>query len=140
LILSILSLPYSFWNIAQQNRYARRQKVIAQLQHEGGRHLIIVRYAADVSNSVEWVYNQADIDNAQIVWARETTTTEDRVLMNYFKDRRVWLLRIDKHQTQLLPYAFSADSQFPDSRSSSLSRAHEKSDNDVLPTGLLTIS
>jgi hypothetical protein len=110
LILSVLSLPYSFWNIAQQNRYARRQKVIARLQQEGGTHLIIVRYAADVSNPVEWVYNEADIDHAQIVWARETDTTGDHDLTNYFKDRHVWLLQVDKGQTRLLPYVFSANS------------------------------
>jgi len=44
---------------------------------------------------MEWVYNQADIDNAKIVWARDMGPTDNVELIRYFKDRSVWLLQPD---------------------------------------------
>ncbi|MEY2531515.1 MAG: hypothetical protein QOI96_1600, partial [Verrucomicrobiota bacterium] len=53
LILSALSLPHTFWRVAQENdsRYARRNQIVTQLQHEGGKHLIIVHYPPNLSSS-----------------------------------------------------------------------------------------
>jgi Protein of unknown function (DUF475) len=111
LILSALSLPHTFWRIGQLNnpRFARRNQIVTRLEHEGGKHLIIVRYAPNVSNSVEWVYNQADIDRARVIWAREMDPAQNRKLLDYFKDRRAWLLQVDTSKTQLLPYLPIAD-------------------------------
>jgi hypothetical protein len=103
-ILSALSLPLTAWSVAQQNRYARRNNMIARLEHEGGKHLVVVRYDPADDNLVEWVYNAADIDDAQIVWARELDAAQNRELLNYFKDRRVWLLQVSRRSTHLAPY------------------------------------
>jgi hypothetical protein len=106
LILSALSLPYTFWRVAHEYdvRYARRNQIVTQLQHEGGKHLIIVRYAPKLSSSGEWVFNEADIDNARVIWAREMDPAENRKLLDYFKDRRVWLLQVGAEETRLIPY------------------------------------
>lgn len=104
IILSILSLPYTCWAIAEQNRYVRRHQIVSQMQHYGGRHLVIVRYAPDAVDPVEWVYNRADIDSSEIVWARELDPAGNQELMNYFKDRRVWMLHVGNRQTTLTPY------------------------------------
>jgi hypothetical protein len=111
LILSALSLPHTFWRIAEQNNahYAYRNQIVTRLQQEGGKHLIIVRYAPNLSNSGEWVYNQADIDNARVIWAREMDPSENRKLLNYFKDRRVWLLQVNADETRLVPYPLMGD-------------------------------
>lgn len=111
LILSALSLPHTFWRVAQENdpRYAHRNQIITHLQHEGGKHLIIVHYAPNLSSSGEWVYNEADIDNARVIWAREMDPAENRKLLDYFKDRRVWLLQVDAEETRLIPYPFAGD-------------------------------
>jgi hypothetical protein len=103
-ILSILSLPYTCWAIAEQNRYVRRNHLVAQMRHYGGRHLVIVRYAPDAVNPVEWVHNLAEIDNSEIVWARELNPASDQQLLDYFKDRRVWMLHVGNRQTTLTPY------------------------------------
>lgn len=104
LILSVFSLPHTFWSVAQQNRYARRNQIISRLQHEGGKHLVIVHYDPNDNNSVEWVYNASAIDDSQIVWAREMEAAQNRELLNYFKDRRPWLLQVSRRSTHLVPY------------------------------------
>ena len=71
--------------------------------------MIIVRYESAGDNGVEWVYNAADIDNSQIVWARELDPTEDGELVSYFKDRRVWLLSVNRGSTRLIPYPSSSN-------------------------------
>jgi hypothetical protein len=73
-----------------------------QLAASTHRDLVFVRYAENHNFHNEWVYNKSDIDNAEVVWAREISPRKALDLMAYFSDRRVWLL--------------SADGQHPDRR------------------------
>jgi hypothetical protein len=74
-----------------------RAALARQLQHEGGKHLIVVRYASARPNGLgheEWVFNGADLDGAPVVWARAIGPDEDRRLLDYFADRNAWLLEV----------------------------------------------
>jgi hypothetical protein len=84
---------------------AMRARLLAGLEQQGGRHLILVRYALGHSPHAEWVYNEADIDQAPVVWARELDAEQNRVLLDYFKDRQVWLLEADVEPQRLVVYA-----------------------------------
>ncbi len=89
--------------------WAQRQQIIDQLHRDGGKHLIVIRYAPKVANTPtfgyrDWTRNSADIDGQQIVWAREMDAEHNRRLLDYFADRRVWLLDVDIGGTKLLPY------------------------------------
>jgi hypothetical protein len=72
-----------------------RPQLIASLQRQGGRHLIVVRYKPTHYIHAEWVYNDADIDGSPVVWARDMGAEKNRELLDYFQDRRVWLLEPD---------------------------------------------
>lgn len=81
-----------------------RSPFIKWLNRQVGRHLVIVRYKPAHNVHQEWVYNEADIDHARIVWAREMDEASNRRLLQYFKDRRAWLLEPDDIPLKLSEY------------------------------------
>ena len=81
-----------------------RARIAAQLKQQPGRQLAIVRYAPSHDFFEEWVYNQASIDGADVVWARELDDAGNRALIRYFKDRRVWLVQPDANPATVSPY------------------------------------
>jgi hypothetical protein len=83
---------------------AARQSVMQALEQQPGRQLVMVRYSPEHDPQNEWVYNRANIDTASIVWAREMSPAQDRPFLEYFRDRRVWLLEPDLSPPQLSRY------------------------------------
>jgi hypothetical protein len=82
-----------------------RDRILAQLGKAGGRHLVIVHYGDRHNPYKEWVYNDANIDGSPVVWARAMDADNDRNLVSYFADRRVWLLEADRVPPVLAPYS-----------------------------------
>jgi hypothetical protein len=81
-----------------------RASIVKQLEVNSGRHLVIVRYAADHMVDHELVYNGAEIDDSKIVWAREIPGQDMAPLLDYFRDRKVWLLEADLRPPELEEY------------------------------------
>ena len=82
-----------------------RARVLSRLSAMDGKQLAIVRYRPD-HNAVmnEWVYNRADIDGSKVVWARDMDPAENRELLQYFHDRRAWLVEADEVPPKVSPY------------------------------------
>ncbi len=84
---------------------ARHGKIERKLlDQNGGRHLIVVRYTGTQNPHEEWVYNRADIDASDVVWAHDMGVEENRKLIDYFKGRTVWLFLPDVDPESLAPY------------------------------------
>jgi hypothetical protein len=84
---------------SSMNPMQHRAELERRLQAERGKHLVLVRYSdhnREPSIHYEWVYNGADIDNSQIVWARELDDERNRELLEYFRKRKVWLADPDQ--------------------------------------------
>jgi hypothetical protein len=76
-----------------------RARMLAELKKDGEPHLVIVRYPAKYPwTKGEWVYNEADIDRAKVVWAREMDADQNLRLLEYFNDRQVWLLEVGQNR------------------------------------------
>jgi hypothetical protein len=82
----------------------QRARVLRELAAKGGQHLVLVRYRMSHDCGDEWVYNAADIDRAPVVWAREMDPTSNRKLVDYFRNRKVWLVQPDARPPLLSPY------------------------------------
>jgi hypothetical protein len=103
----VISLAQQTQFKTEHNWSLERARILDQLKNNGGRHLMVVRYGSEHSwRHGEWVYNEAKIDDAEVVWAREMDSTQDRRLLKYFRDRRVWLIEVNGNQSpvKLLPY------------------------------------
>jgi 4-amino-4-deoxy-L-arabinose transferase-like glycosyltransferase len=71
-----------------------RARIALSLAKEPGRQLVLVRYLPHHRVDDEWVENEADIDHAKTVWARDPGPGQDRDLLDYFRDRTVWRLTV----------------------------------------------
>jgi hypothetical protein len=87
-----------------QPRNARRAQVEDELAEKLGQHVILVRYTDNHSPHEEWVYNGANIDGQDVVWAHDLGPDADRQLLDYYKDRHVWLLQPDINAVRLDSY------------------------------------
>jgi len=81
-----------------------RARIVKQLEGAPDRNLVIVRYTERHSVDDEWVYNSADIDHSKFVWAREIPGQNPQPLLDYFRDRKVWLVEADASPPQYRPY------------------------------------
>ena len=96
--------PFPTWcTLGDTN--TERATMLAELERRPGHHLVIVRYGPHASADLhDWVYNHADIDSAKVVWARDMGPAQNEDLINYFRDRHVWLVHADESPPRLLPY------------------------------------
>jgi hypothetical protein len=82
----------------------QRAAILKDLQRQPGQQLVIVRYKDTHDIHDEWVYNDADIDSAKVVFARELHTEQDSKLIKYFQNRHIWLVEPDASPIDLKPY------------------------------------
>jgi hypothetical protein len=87
-----------------QPRNARRAQVEDELADKLGQHVIVVRYTDPHSPHEEWVYNGANIDGQDVVWAHDLGSVANRQILDYYKDRHFWLLQPDINPLHLDPY------------------------------------
>jgi hypothetical protein len=82
----------------------QRVAVNRQLAATPGKLLVFVSYWPQHIFQNEWVYNEADIDRARVVWVRDLGDTEDEKLRHYYPDRTVLLLEPDARPPRLTPW------------------------------------
>lgn len=88
-------------NVASRSDWSQqRQRIIESLQSEPGNHVVLVEYGPQHSIHTEWVYNGADIDESRVVWARDRGEGNNGPLLDYFRDRRIWRLRVSAIQVE----------------------------------------
>jgi hypothetical protein len=90
----------------ETGRQSPRMIAMREAMKSGGRHLILVRYSDDKpGRSNDCVYNSADIDASEVVWARDMGETKNRELVNYYQgSRKIWLYHPDIDPATLIPY------------------------------------
>ena len=78
---------------AAETRNGDRFQALQQLEAVPGEHLVLVSYGPENMNGDVWLFNEANIDAARIVWARDSSPEARRALLEYYPDRTVWTLR-----------------------------------------------
>ncbi len=95
---------YETWDVINHSDPGSRILVNQELARSPGKQLVFVRYWPNHIFQDEWVYNAADIDSAQIVWARDLGASENEELQRYYPGRTVWLLEPDARPAKLSRY------------------------------------
>ncbi len=85
-----------------------RKPVEQELAAMPGEHLVLVRYSKDHNSGEEYVYNEADIDHAKTVWAREIPGRDLAPMLAYFRNRDVLVYEPDEDDLMLTPYSADA--------------------------------
>jgi hypothetical protein len=85
-----------------------RARMLSELSRLPGRQLVIVRYGPrhDLWYH-EWVFNEADLETAKVLWARDMGPAQNEELVDYFHDRHVWLLEADDTFPRVVPYGLN---------------------------------
>jgi hypothetical protein len=83
---------------------SNKTRILAMLESKGGKHLVIVKPKIDPNNLFQWIYNAAGIDASPVVWARDMGSRENQALLDYFRDRQVWLLDPNVEPPRIMPY------------------------------------
>jgi hypothetical protein len=86
---------------------AKRSEIQQQLEGLPGKHLLLVRYGTNHFPDDEWVYNSPDIAHSKVIWAREMDKLNNDQLIDFYRDRQVWLVQPDKSEATLVPYTGS---------------------------------
>jgi hypothetical protein len=68
----------------------QRAWIQSALEKRNGKQLIIVHYAYRDVPWQDWIYNDADIEDAHVVWARDMGCEKNRELLDYYADRQAW--------------------------------------------------
>lgn len=119
ILFSMAAIPMYSWKVVKEPHgcfdYSwghsnwERERVTNDLTAIPGQHLVIVHYSrAHHDVSYEWVNNDADIDHAKIVWAREIPGLDTQPLLDYYKDRKVWIVNPDSVPAVLSPYTLTS--------------------------------
>ena len=103
----------SAWGIAQarslrgegwETTWAeKRAATIHQLSKEPGLDVVFVKYTEgyDIVNC-EWVFNDANIEQSEVIWVRLGSEPLNDAVKKAFPDRKFWLLEFDEQSEPML--------------------------------------
>jgi hypothetical protein len=82
-----------------------KARILAILDSSDGKHLALVKSKTDPDNVLQWIYNDADIDASKVVWARDLGAEGNGALLEYFRDRKIWVVDPNVEPATILPYS-----------------------------------
>jgi hypothetical protein len=71
-----------------------REDLISKLKQGNDKYLILVKYLPNRKAYNEWIFNEADLENAKVIWARSMTPERDCQLAKYYSDRKIRVIEI----------------------------------------------
>ena len=80
-----------------------RAEISDYLERQPGLQVVLVRYSDDHHVDEEWVHNAANIDGSKVVWARYADEAQNARLLQYYRQRRAWLVDVGAKEGRLIP-------------------------------------
>jgi hypothetical protein len=101
---ALAMMRYETWDSINHGNPERRILVNQKLAEIPGQLLVFVRYTPRHIFQEEWVYNEASIDSARIIWARDLGPEENDKLLALYPGREALLLEADARPPELSSY------------------------------------
>jgi hypothetical protein len=101
---ALAMMRYETWDSINHRNPERRIFVNEKLAEIQGQLLVFVHYSPRHIFQEEWVYNEASIDSARIVWARDLGAEENEKLRALYPGREVLWLEADARPPELRAY------------------------------------
>lgn len=79
-----------------------REPLVRRLESLPGEQLVFVTYKLTDYETIEWVYNEPDIDRAKIVFARDMGAAKNQELLRYYPRRHAWHVTVEKDRAATL--------------------------------------
>lgn len=86
-----------------------RAAVESRLERLPGKQLVIVNYAPNHDCLDEWVYNAPDPARSKVIWARDMGAAQNQQLVDYYKNRTVWVVEPDDSPVRITRYSPDMD-------------------------------
>lgn len=100
---SVAMRQYETWDFVNHGDPDGRIAISDRLAQGAGKQLVFVRYWPRHTFD-EWIQNDANIDQARVVWALDRGAADNESLRHYYPDRTVWLLEPDARPPELTAY------------------------------------
>ncbi len=78
----------------------KRGALLSRLESDGKKHLVLVQYGPKHNFHEAWVWNRADINRAQVVWATDLGENRNGELFSYFKGYEIDRVEPDRKAEQ----------------------------------------
>ena len=95
---AVIGQPH--WDYINFGDRENRRAIQRQLAAAPGNHLVFVRYSSQHLLR-EWIHNDADIDRSRVVRALDLGPEENAKLVQYYPQRKLWLLEPDQRPPKL---------------------------------------
>ncbi len=80
--------------INREQKSINLRKIIDNgLTQTADKHLIFVNHLPEIAEDkthVIWIYNEPDIKNSKIIWARDISPSANAALINMYPERKIW--------------------------------------------------
>ncbi|MGZ4963722.1 MAG: hypothetical protein ACXWC8_14295, partial [Limisphaerales bacterium] len=88
-LLGLTMFTARLWKDQKTQWQYKRADMLAALKQSPHKQLVLVQYAQQHNPKTEWIYNRADIDHAQVVFAPNGDAEYLKPLLTYFKGYEV---------------------------------------------------
>jgi hypothetical protein len=104
-------LNFQSWCCRVQGNH-NKARIAADLHAIPGNHLVFVRTKTDEHNLLQWIYNDAEIDQSSVVWARDLGADRNAELARYYAGRQVWMVDPNVEPASRIEYNVAAAQPF----------------------------
>jgi hypothetical protein len=96
-----LAAPLLVGALCRNHTTSRRNEVLAMIRQSPGKHLVLVECGESGNCHEGWIYNEANLGDARVVWARSIDPVSDAKLCASLSERTVWRVRVNDEACEL---------------------------------------